>query len=94
LTTFVPVWLRRIVGQSLVKSGGFLKTRNEGCRGFLEGRSMDTTKTMSIQRIATDFDDFSLYLRVRRLDRIADLLDEARIALSAIHVQRGVQSAF
>ena len=47
---------------------------------------MDTTTTKSIQRIATDFDDLSLYLRVRRLDRVADVLDEARIALSAIYV--------
>ncbi len=47
------------------------------------GPAMDTATNKSIQWIATEIDDLSLYLRVHRLDRVADMLDEAQDALQA-----------
>ena len=46
---------------------------------------MDTATQKSIQWIATEIDDLSLYLRVYRLDRVADMLDEARDALQVTY---------
>jgi hypothetical protein len=46
---------------------------------------MDTATQKSIQWIATEIDDLSVYLRVYRLDRVADMLDEARDALQVTH---------
>jgi hypothetical protein len=49
----------------------------------MEARIMDAAGKKSIQWIATEIDDLSLYLRVYRQDRVADMLDEARDALQA-----------
>jgi hypothetical protein len=49
---------------------------------------MDAATKKSIQWIATDIDDLSLYLRVYRLDQVVGMLDEARHALQAPSMHR------